>query len=254
MTFPLWAYPLLFLTGFAAGVIDSVAGGGGILTLPVLLSLGMSPAEAIATNKLQASFGSVTAAWSYVRSGVVSFRACLPGAILTFVGSLLGAATLQWVKPEWLETLVPWLLAAILIYTVLKPQLGEQSTRARLSARMFFPIFGLALGFYDGIFGPGVGSFWTLALIVVLGRDFVAATGITKVMNAASNVAALLLFLVLGKVHFTLGLVMGAGQIVGARVGSRLVVTRGARFVRPIFITMVAAVLARLLWLSLSAS
>lgn len=254
MTFPLWAYPLLFLTGFAAGVIDSVAGGGGILTLPVLLSLGMSPAEAIATNKLQASFGSVTAAWSYVRSGVVSFRACIPGAILTFVGSLLGAATLQWVKPEWLDTLVPWLLAAILIYTVLKPQLGEQSTRARLSVRTFFPIFGLALGFYDGIFGPGVGSFWTLALIVVLGRDFVAATGITKVMNAASNVAALLLFVVLGKVHLTLGLVMGAGQIVGARVGSRLVVTRGARFVRPIFITMVAAVLARLLWLSLSQS
>lgn len=254
MTFPLWAYPLLFLTGFAAGVIDSVAGGGGILTLPVLLSLGMSPAEAIATNKLQASFGSVTAAWSYVRSGVVSFRACLPGAILTFVGSLLGAATLQWVKPEWLETLVPWLLAAILIYTVLRPRLGEQSTHARLSARVFFPIFGLTLGFYDGIFGPGVGSFWTLALIVVLGRDFVAATGITKVMNAASNVAALLLFFVLGKVHLTLGLVMGAGQIVGARVGSRLVVTRGARFVRPIFITMVAAVLARLLWLSLSQS
>ena len=114
MTFPLWAYPLLFLTGFAAGVIDSVAGGGGILTLPVLLSLGMPPAQAIATNKLQASFGSVTAAWSYVRSGVVSFRACLPGAVLTFVGSLLGAAALQWVRPEWLETLVPWLLAAIL--------------------------------------------------------------------------------------------------------------------------------------------
>jgi uncharacterized membrane protein YfcA len=252
MTFPLWAYPLLFLTGFAAGVIDSVAGGGGILTLPVLLSLGMPPAQAIATNKLQASFGSVTAAWSYARSGVVSFRACLPGAILTFVGSLLGAAALQWLRPEWLETLVPWLLAVILVYTVLRPRLGEQQTKARLSSRVFFPIFGLTLGFYDGIFGPGVGSFWTLALIVVLGRDFVAATGITKVMNAASNVAALLLFLALGKVHLTLGLVMGAGQIVGARVGSRLVVTRGARFVRPIFITMVAAVLARLLWLSLS--
>lgn len=252
MTFPLWAYPLLFLTGFSAGVIDSVAGGGGILTLPVLLSLGMPPAQAIATNKLQASFGSVTAAWSYVRSGVVSFRACLPGAVLTFVGSLLGAAALQWVRPEWLETLVPWLLAAILVYTVLRPRLGEQQTKARLSPRVFFPIFGLTLGFYDGIFGPGVGSFWTLALIVVLGRDFVAATGITKVMNAASNVAALLLFLALGKVHLTLGLVMGAGQIIGARVGSRLVVTRGARFVRPIFITMVAAVLARLLWLSLA--
>lgn len=252
MTFPLWAYPLLFLTGFVAGVIDSVAGGGGILTLPVLLSLGMPPAQAIATNKLQASFGSVTAAWSYVRSGVVSFRACLPGAALTFIGSLLGAAALQWVHPDILERLVPWLLAGILIYTVLRPRLGEQQTRARLSARTFFPIFGLGLGFYDGIFGPGVGSFWTLALIVVLGRDFVAATGITKVMNAASNLAALLLFLVLGKVHILLGLVMGAGQVFGARVGARLVVTRGARFVRPIFITMVAAVLARLLWLSLA--
>ena len=252
MTFPFWAYPLLFLTGFVAGVIDSVAGGGGILTLPVLLSLGMPPAQAIATNKLQASFGSVTAAWSYVRSGVVSFRACLPGAILTFTGSLLGAAVLQWVRPDLLERLIPWLLAGILLYTVLRPRLGEQQTRARLPAGAFFPIFGLGLGFYDGIFGPGVGSFWTLALIVVLGRDFVAATGITKVMNAASNLAALAVFLALGKVHLTLGLVMGAGQIVGARVGSRLVVTRGARFVRPIFITMVAAVLARLLWLSLT--
>ncbi|MBL9206173.1 MAG: TSUP family transporter [Opitutaceae bacterium] len=248
MTFPLWAYPLLFLTGFAAGLVDAVAGGGGVLTLPVLLNTGLPVGVVLGTNKLQATFGSVSAAWSYLRSGIVSFRACLPGVVLTFVGSLAGAWAVQRIDGRILGDLIPWLLAAILAYTVFKPKLGEAPATPRVPARVFFPVFGLGLGFYDGFFGPGVGSFWTIALVVVLGRDLVGATGATKLMNAASNLAALIFFLVIGKVHLPVGLTMGVGQMVGARVGARLVVTRGARLVRPLFIVMVTLVLARLLW------
>ena len=248
MNLPVWAYPLLFLTGFIAGLVDAVAGGGGVLTLPVLLNAGLPVGVVLGTNKLQSTFGSVSAAWSYVHGGVVSFKACLPGAILTFIGSIGGAVVVQHIDPQLLGDMIPWLLAGILLYTIFKPKLGERDAAARLPARIFFPVFGLGLGFYDGFFGPGVGSFWTIALIVMLGHDFVRATGVTKVMNAASNLAALLFFLAMGQVNLPVGLTMGAGQLVGARVGARLVVTRGARFVRPIFIVMVSLVLARLLW------
>jgi uncharacterized membrane protein YfcA len=112
----------------------------------------------------------------------------------------------------------------------------------------FFAVFGLALGFYDGFFGPGTGSFWAIALVLLLGQTFSKATATTKVMNATSNLASLALFILGGHVHYAAGLAMAAGQVVGGRVGAGLVVTRGARFVRPIFIVMATATLARLLW------
>lgn len=132
MTFPLWAYPLLFLTGVVAGLVDAIAGGGGVLTLPVLLSTGLPVGTVLGTNKLQATFGSLSAAWSYVRSGVVSFRACLPGIAFTFAGSLAGAWAVQRIDSRILGDLIPWLLAAILAYTIFKPKLGEASAVPRL--------------------------------------------------------------------------------------------------------------------------
>jgi uncharacterized protein len=244
----LWAYPLLAAVGLVAGLVDAVAGGGGVLTMPVLLNLGFPVPLALGTNKLQASFGSVSAAVHYVRGGVVSFRACLPGATVTFLASLTGAWTVQRVDSALLGDVIPWLLAVILVYTVVKPRVGEHPGRELLPAGAFFLAAGLLLGFYDGFFGPGVGSFWTIALVALMGRTLVRATGETKVMNAASNLAALLGFALGGQIALGVGLVMGAGQVVGARIGARLVMTRGARFVKPVFVTMVAAVLARLLW------
>jgi uncharacterized membrane protein YfcA len=246
----LWQYPLLFLTGLIAGCVDSMAGGGGLITVPVLLNLGLPVPLALGTNKLQASFGSVSASWHYSRQGVVRIRDCFAGIVMTAIGAVLGALTVQVFNQHLLDKLIPWLLGGILLYTIFRPSVGHQDHPPRWRWSWFFTAFGLGLGFYDGFFGPGTGAFWTIAFVGVQGHNFVKATGCTKVMNATSNVAALALFLLHGSVWFAGGLTMGAGQLIGAKLGSGLVVKKGARFVRPVFLTMVSITLLRLVWLS----
>lgn len=252
MVIELWMYPVLFLTGLVAGMVDAMAGGGGIITIPVLLNLGVPPAFALGTNKLQASFGSVSAAWHFSRAGTVDWKACRIGVITTLIGSVAGAIAVQRIDGAVLGDIIPWLLGGIFVYTLLRPEIGTEPRAPRLSPRSFFCGFGLALGFYDGFFGPGTGSFWTFALVLLLGADFLRATAHTKVMNATSNVAALASFLFAGKVYFGAGLLMGAGQLIGARIGSKLVLTKGARFVRPIFLVMVVLTLTRLIYVRLT--
>jgi hypothetical protein len=245
-----WSYPLLFLAGLAAGLVDSIAGGGGLIALPMLLNLGLPVPLALGTNKFQSVFGSVAASWHYARRGAVDLRACRLGIAMTLLGALGGAFAVQQIDSHLLGRLVPWLLAAILLYTLLRPAIGVHEQPPRMDRRMFFAVFGLGLGFYDGFFGPGVGSFWAIALIMLLGQNFTRATGMTKVMNAISNLAALAVFAAAGLVHPGAGLAMGLGQLIGARLGAGLVVTKGVRFIRPVFLTMVTLTLARLIWLS----
>lgn len=245
-------YPLLFLAGLCAGLVDAVAGGGGIISLPVLLNLGMPAPLALGTNKLQSSFGALMAVSRYARHGLLDRRACRVGVIATLVGALVGAAVVQTMDGRFLEAAIPWLLGAIVLYTLARPQLGEHDHPPRFATGVFFTSFGLALGFYDGFFGPGTGSFWTIALIGLQGHNFLKATAYTKVMNATSNLAALGLFAFAGQVHLPSGLVMGAGQLVGARLGVALAMKRGSRFVRPVFLTMVTLVMLRLLYLRLT--
>ncbi|HEY0947054.1 MAG TPA: TSUP family transporter [Opitutaceae bacterium] len=247
-----WSYPILFLAGAMSGLVDSIAGGGGIISLPVLLNVGLPVPVALGTNKLQSSFGSVTAAWHYARAGLLEARACRVGVTATLLGALGGAAAVQQLDARVLESVIPWLLAGIVVYSIVRPQAGLQDHPPRLCPTAFFTLCGLALGFYDGFFGPGTGSFWTIALIAVMGFNFLKATAYTKVMNATSNVAALALFASAGSVDYAAGLVMGAGQLVGARLGARLAMKRGAHFVRPIFLTMVVLVMLRLVYLHLT--
>lgn len=250
MHLDLWSYPLLFLAGLAAGLVDSIAGGGGLIALPTLLNLGLPVPLALGTSKFQGTFGSVAASWHYARRGAVNLRDCRPGIAFTFVGALAGAFTVQQIDSQLLARLVPWLLAAILLYTVLRPAIGVHEQPARLGTTTFYAVFGLGLGFYDGFFGPGVGSFWAIALIMLLGQNFTRATGTTKVMNATSNLVSLAVFAAAGLVHLGAGPAMGLGQIVGARIGSGLAVTRGTRLIRPVFLVMVTLTLARLVWLN----
>jgi uncharacterized membrane protein YfcA len=250
MHLELWQYPLLFLVGLVAGTVDAVAGGGGLITIPALLNLGLPVPLALGTNKFQSSFGSVSASVHFVRCGAVHLRDCRAGILTTLMGALLGAFVVQQIDATILKHVVPWLLAAILVYMLFRPQVGTEDREARLAPGLFYLVFGLGLGFYDGFFGPGTGSFWAIALVLLLGRSFTRATAITKVMNATSNVASLALFAAAGLVHVGAGLAMAAGQIVGGRIGAGLVVTRGARFIRPVFLTMVSLTLARLIWVS----
>jgi uncharacterized protein len=243
-----WHFPLLFGTGLAAGFVDSIAGGGGLITLPVLLSLGLGPPEALATNKLQATFGSGSAAWHYAEAKTVPLRDCARGFVLSLLGAALGTLAVQQLDPSFLKRIIPLLLIAVAVYTLLKPQLGATDLHPRMSRGWFDLVFGLGIGFYDGFFGPGTGTFWTMAFMLGLGFNLTRATGYTKVMNFASNLSSLALFLLAGRVFFGAGLVMGVGQLLGARLGSRMVIRKGTSFIRPVFITVVLALTLKLLW------
>ena len=246
--FELWHLPLLFLTGLVAGFVDSIAGGGGLITLPVLLSFGLDPQQALGTNKLQATFGSASASWHYAQAKTVRLGDCVGGFVLTLTGAALGALAVQQLDPSFLKRAIPVLLISVAIYTLLKPRLGAEDLRPRMTRGVFYLTFGLLLGFYDGFFGPGAGTFWTMAFVLGLGFNLTRATGYAKVMNFASNVSSLALFLLGGNVCFTAGLTMGLGQVLGARIGSRMVIARGTRFIRPVFISVVLALTLKLLY------
>ena len=249
---PWWAYALLFAAGLVAGGVDAIAGGGGLITLPVLLGLGLPAPLALGTNKLGSVFGTFSATWSFARRGAVNLRECLPGLGLTACGAALGALAVRQIDSNLLGRVIPWLLAAIVGYFAFRPQLGDTDRHHRLGETSFYLLFGLGLGFYDGFFGPGTGSFWTIAFILLLGHNFVKAAAHTKAMNLASNAAALIVFAAGGTVLLWPGLALGAGQLLGARFGAHLALTRGARFVRPVFLLMASLVALKLIYASLT--
>jgi uncharacterized membrane protein YfcA len=243
---------LLFFASVAAGLMDSIAGGGGLITVPALLALGLPPGQALATNKLQGSFGSGTALVRYARDGLVKRDEVLPAVAFTAVGAVAGTITVRYLPPAWLTWLIPALLAGIFLFLLFRPEWGREARAARWTKGPFYTVFGLALGFYDGFLGPGTGTFWTIALAGLLGHGLVTATAQTKVANFTSNLVSLAVFALLGQVLWLLGLLMGLGQAIGARAGTRLAVTRGARFIRVVFLIVVAATLVKVLWTALT--
>jgi uncharacterized protein len=247
MLLPAWIFPVMLGTGLVAGFVDSIAGGGGLITLPVLLSLGLPPGLALGTNKLQATFGSGSAAWHFAQSNVVSLRGCREGVLFTSVGAAAGALVVQRLDPSFLKAFIPVVLIVLVAYLLLRPELGEKDIHPRMAAGSFYALSGLTLGFYDGFLGPGTGSFWCMAFMLGLGFNLMKATGYTKVMNFASNLVSLVLFATLGHVAYVAGLTMGIGQVIGARIGSRMVVAHGAKFIRPIFILVVLTITLKLL-------
>jgi uncharacterized membrane protein YfcA len=246
-------YALLAAAGFGAGLVDAIAGGGGIISLPALLAFGLPPHLALGTNKLQAALGTTLATGNYARRGLLE-RSQLPlGVAFTAVGAFAGALLVTRLPSDWLARFAPWLLVAVFVYVVRSPQLGEVARRPSLGVRAFSIVFGLALGFYDGFFGPGTGSFWTVGFLGLLGFTLPRATANTKAMNLTSNVVALGWFAFHGDVAWRLGLSIGAANVAGALVGSSLAIERGARLIRTVFLVVVAATLARLVWRSFSA-
>jgi uncharacterized membrane protein YfcA len=231
-----------------AGFIDSIAGGGGLITLPVMLSIGLPPQHALGTNKLQATFGSGSAAWHYGRAGTVSLADCTRGFVMTLVGAAAGTMVVQRLDPFFLKRAIPVLLMVVAAYVFFKPRLGAEDRQPRMERSSFDLMFGLALGFYDGFLGPGAGTFWTMAFMVGLGFNMTKATGYTKVMNLGSNLSSLAFFMWAGSVHFVPGLAMGCGQLLGARIGSSMVIRQGTRFIRPIFVSVVLALTLKLLF------
>jgi uncharacterized membrane protein YfcA len=238
---------LLFVAGLSAGFVDAVAGGGGLITVPVLMWVGLPPQMVLGTNKMQACCGTLLAVVRYAKAGLVAWADVRLTVLVTFLFSLLGTYGVTQVSNDVLKKLVPWLLLVIAVYALLTPRFGQVLGKARLRPAVFALLAGSALGFYDGFFGPGTGAFWTLACISLLGLELTRATAYTKVVNLTSNVASLLVFLRADCVRFDVAAIMIAGQLIGARLGSGLVMKHGAPFVRVVFLTVVFALIIKLL-------
>lgn len=240
------ALAALAAAAFVAGVIDSIAGGGGLITVPALLLAGFEPVAALGTNKLQSLFGSASATLAYARKGEVSPREQLGPAALSCLGSVAGAALATVIPAAWLQTVLPFLLVAIGGYFALKPGLDQVERTRRLSPGLFAVTLVPLVGFYDGVFGPGTGSFFMLGFVSLAGFGLLRATAHTKLLNFASNVGAFGVFAAAGVIAWPVGLVMGAAQFAGAQLGARLALRIGARLIRPLLVLTCAALAARL--------
>ncbi|MEH6626996.1 MAG: TSUP family transporter [Motiliproteus sp.] len=238
---------LLFGGGALAGFIDAIAGGGGLVALPLLLFTGLSPAQALATNKLQGCFGTFSASYYFIRRGLVQPRDILTMVACTFVGAAAGTLLVQRLDPSFLTLAIPVLLIATAGYFWFSPQMGEEDAQQRIGVLAFSLSIGFGVGFYDGFFGPGTGSFFAIAFVSLLGFGLTKATAHTKVLNFTSNIASLLFFIAGGQVMWTLGLTMAAGQLLGGRLGARLVVRKGSKLIRPLVVTMCIVMSLKLL-------
>ena len=234
---------LLFVIATLAGFIDAIAGGGGLITIPALLAVGMPPTMALGTNKLQSCGGSFSASWYFIRRKAVNLREIMELILFTFVGAVLGTLLVQQMDTGFLKKILPFLIFAIGIYFLLTPKLGESDKKQRVSYWRFALTAGLGIGFYDGFFGPGTGSFLSLAFVLLLGFNLAKATAHAKVLNFTSNIASLIFFEIGGQVIWSVGFTMLVGQFLGARLGARMVLTKGQKLIRPM-VVVVAFIMA----------
>jgi uncharacterized protein len=235
--------------GFA-GWVDAVSGGGGLVQLPALLIWlpGASPATVLATNKLSSICGTSVAATTYYRKVRPDLRTALPMAAVAFVGAALGALCVSLIPSQVFRPLVLVLLVAVAIYTVRRPNLGDVQA-LRWDGRTHYlaaGLGGLGLGFYDGIFGPGTGSFLVFLLVGLLGYSFLQASAKARIVNLGTNLGALLVFIPQGAPMWGLGLAMGVCNVAGGWLGAHTAIKRGSRFVRVVFLTVVAALVVKL--------
>ena len=245
LTFQLLA--LLFLAAVFAGFVDSIAGGGGLITIPVLLIAGIPPLESIATNKLQSQFGSASATVAYARRGHVSLRTQLPMAAIAVIGGGVGALLASRLPANLLASGIPFLLIAIALFFALKPNLNDTDSHRRVTPRVFGVTAVPLVALYDGIFGPGAGSFYMLGFVLLAGFGMLKATAHTKLINLGSNFGSFLVFALTGSVLWKIGLLMGLGQLIGAQLGSRLAMKNGVRIIKPLLVISCLILAAKLL-------
>lgn len=238
---------LLFATAIAAGFIDSIAGGGGLLAMPVLLWIGLPPLTALGTNKLQGTVGTLTASLNYLKSGLLRPRQITSAVTAAFLGSALGTWSVQQVDSQLLAMLIPTMLMLSAVYFLVSPRVTDEDAQPRLSMPVFAGSIAFAIGFYDGFFGPGTGSFFVIALVMLLGYGLTRATAATKLLNFSSNLASLLFFAYAGSVDWRIGLLMAGGQLVGSYAGSHLGIRHGARLIKPLLVSVSVILSVKLL-------
>ncbi len=238
---------ILFVLALLAGLVDAIAGGGGLITMPALLWAGLGPVEALATNKAQGVFGTATATTNFMLRGAIDLRRAAFAVLCTCIGAAAGTLLVRHLGGELLEWIIPVLLIVFAVYFLLSPRVSDLDSHRRIGASVFALTLGTGIGFYDGFFGPGAGTFFTMGYVALLGYNLRRATAHTKLLNFTSNLTALLFFLPGGHVVWSFGLTMAAGQLLGAWAGSHLVLRHGTRLVRPVLVTASLAVSVKLL-------
>ena len=239
---------VLVVAAFFAGFVDAIAGGGGLITVPVLLLAGASPLEALATNKLQGSFGAGTAALAYARAGHLRLREQAAMAVIAAVAGGVGALVAQLVPVEMLRRMMPVVLVAVALFFAVKPGLTDSDRTQRLRPALFAVTLVPAIAAYDGFFGPGTGSFYMIGFIMLAGFGVLKATAHTKLLNFASNLGSLAVFVLSGGVWWATGLAMALAQTAGAALGARLAMRVGARLIKPLLVVTSTALALRLAW------
>jgi len=233
---------------FFAGLISSIAGSGGMLTLPALLWVGLAPLTALATNKVQSSVGTLSSTWNFFRKGHLKIKPLLVSVLMAVLGSIVGTLTVQALDGGTLNRLIPLLLLGIGIYFLLSPKVNPVDRVPILGFNWFACTVALGMGFYGGFFGPGMGSIMLFLFVWLLGHNLVKATAETKLMILAVNGTSAAIFIFNGFVLWELALPMALAQIVGARLGSNLVMTRGSGLVQPIITVVTVLVALKLLF------
>lgn len=218
-----------------------------MLSVPALLSVGMPPVAALATNKMQSVIGTTMAVITYWRRGYVELKSLLPSLLLAFAGGSTGALVVSRIDTSLLNIAVPIALIGIALYFLFSPKLSDADRTSRLSFNKFVPVMAFIVGFYDGVFGPGTGSFFSIGFVLLFGLGMTRATGNTKALNLMSNAAALVVFIPMGQVVWPVALVMAVGQIAGGYIGARTGIRYGAKVIRPLIVVVSIAMAIKLL-------
>ena len=242
----LTVYIILFCVALIASTIDAIAGGGGLLVVPTMLLLGLNPLVTLGTNKLQSCFGTVTSSYNYFKNGLLKEKNIKFLFLISFIGSFFGTLLVSQLSNEILNTIIPIFLISAAIFLIVNKQINIKSVS--IISSFFIPSI-FFIGFYDGFFGPGTGTFFVLIFLIIKQRNLMEATSATKVLNFSSNFAAFLVFAYKGLVFWELGLIMAIAQILGAYIGSNLAITKGESFVRPV-IVLISIILSIMILIS----
>jgi len=236
---------LLFVVAVIAGLLDTLAGGGGLITLPALILSGIPPLAALGTNKLQGSMGTATATYMLIKKNKISLSENKPLMISAFIGSVIGTVIVQFIDTDILSFVVPVVLLFIAVYFLIPSQSKQASGTTLVSDHKYKSIIIPSIGAYDGMFGPGTGSFFTLAGVSCKGHEIVSSTAIAKPLNFSTNIASLIVFLAAGQVVWVVGLLMMLGQFIGAWLGSHLLYKVNPSYLRFIVVFMCTGMLVK---------
>lgn len=244
---PYGTVALLMAVAFCAGIIDGIAGGGGMLNVPSLMLAGLDPVSAVATNKVQGTFGVFSATRSFARAGLIDFRAMKTPFLGSLFGAMLGAVAALSIPSDYLRLVVPFLLIGLALFVASSRKLTDAEAHQRLPMLAFSAAFAAPIGFYDGFFGPGGGTFFFIALVTLLGQGVTRAAGNAKLLNLASNAGSLAIYAFSGTVWWALGAALGVASYTGAHFGAKLAMKKGARLIKPLVVVVALALALRLL-------